>query len=772
MSIRNVIRQRFAVLARSCALGMCLACLGLSPASAAQQRQAPGRDVRSTSWGRVTGRVYDAVTHEPIIGARLSVRHEGAFADTGRTSGLTDKTGQYNVQALLGRSSENFDIGRALNSGLIGLLVGGATNRTRRLDVTRLDVTVTAESYKPFTGVCRCRASDAGKLAVSMEPILLVREDSDEVSGVADGWGVIGIDTVSVEPSIADPGQEVRLRAVVRTPRTESLKQFDVVASSDVWGKRRLTGDVASWRPSEAEGDRPGCMTFEARVKAPRTRGGAVTIVKFEVKSAPYETARGLQAGSAMAQIVASPEDTERAAMRSSAWNAASRGDTPAALEMWKAVCASPKALEADFLQLAGCAQRMHEDSTAAGALERAVALADERERPDVAARHAEALVRNGQAGQALASYASLIPASGGKAPGKTVSAALLAALGESYLAVGDLDGAARMRHELDRARVLLPMSAVRFRGALRLAEARRSVIAEPDRPESHSALGRTLMDHGRWEEALGSLSTALRMAPEDVGVQSDVEYAVSQLKAAAPEDRENVDASIAEARAQVLWTDGRKQVKSKDFHAWRRLAMLLYVESEQERSASESGRPETLSACIEALEEAIRCARSGARVNEGLYLGFFGYTSPRLVAVSGFAYPEAVSIYTMLTCLRALEADGQDPFALFGLATALIDLQAGRVIDAAVERAGQAWAQDPEYWYLKSLAADARGDGEGAIALLRSVLKANPRHPYANLRLASQLMKLGDTASAATALARHADVYGNAAVPDDEARP
>ncbi|MBM3492741.1 MAG: tetratricopeptide repeat protein, partial [Armatimonadetes bacterium] len=221
-----------------------------------------------------------------------------------------------------------------------------------------------------------------------------------------------------------------------------------------------------------------------------------------------------------------------------------------------------------------------------------------------------------------------------------------------------------------------------------------------------------------------------------------------------------DLDAAIAAAELDAWIGEGRKAAKSKDFIAWHRLATLLC------RSLLGSGPPRTFSderttRAIAALEDAVRTARSGARVNEGVFAGPFGYASARVVAVAGFAYPEAAWDYVTMESLRSLRADASDEYALLNLASALVETGEAGPASVLLPDLARMRSGDPEVTFLRARVAIADDDLDSAEKLLREVLVANPRHPEAHRHLARILAERGDWSGAGATLAARSAVYG-----------
>ncbi len=727
-----------------------LACGARTTAQTNANRARTDAQVARTSWGRVIGRVYDAHTGRPIAGATVSVRNNGAFAAKGRTVGITDARGQYTVQAPLGRVSENFDLGRALNSGLAGLLLGGGTNRTKRIDVIRLDVQIGAEGCHPYSGPVSCRSADATRFEVTMEPVLLVVTASDEVSAPADGWGAVRIESAQITPEVALPRDKVVITSRIRMPSMDPGRDAQVMCVSATWGKKRMTPDK----------DRTGdIVTYRAALTAPTPKTSVADRMSIVIERSTLDMANGLSEVSIPFEIATSAPSAERCRIRLAARKLDSSEDTNAAYEQWQVLCRGPEADIEDLRGLANAAARIHRHDVAVDALRRVVALTGDRDRAAAMADHAQALMRSGSHADVIASYGPLLKSNEDTST-RTDNPRLLAALGLSYVATGALSEAREVLDRLLKVPGPLPDDAIELRDSLVLAEARHAVAKSPNDVPSLRRLGRALMDRGRYEEAVEPLKRAVTADPENQAARADLGAALGALSAAGKPAAADPAKAIEDAEAAVWLERGSKPVKSKDFGAWHRLARLLVAEAVRRGS---EGRLDTALAAraLEALEEAVRTGRAGARINEGIYGGPFGFLSARTVAVSGFAYPEAAWDYVAMESIRALQSDATDRFALVNLATAMVEMGAGRGAEPLLRHLSTANADNTEIDYLRAAALSDAGDRAGTESLLRSVLQRNPRHPRARVALARLLMERGDIASAAGMMAEHVALYG-----------
>jgi tetratricopeptide (TPR) repeat protein len=725
------------------------------------QKTAKDTAVQSTSWGQVTGQVYDAQTGAPLQGASVAVQDEGVFADSGKTVGHTDAAGRYKCAAIIGRVSENLDVGRLLSTGLVGLLGGGATNKTKRIDITRLCLRVSKDGYKQYEGIVYCRSSEPEAFTVVMEPVLLTRADGPEVSTTAPGWGIVRVEEVKIDPPVLRPGGRATVTVSVACPAAADIRSMRTTA---VW--QLSDRPVVRQLKLKAE-PAQGIVTFVGELNAPQTKDTLVGEVVVLLTACPYDVAPEGRRGTALAQVVANNDDETVASERAAAYALHLQGDNVAAVQKLKTVVDKGGTLW-DYTLLAKMSETLHDKDTAIQAYKRAVELAPAK--PDTqrlvcAASHAAALAANGEGDKAITEYSSVVEAVPDKDRPKRLPPALLAALGTSYVQCGRLSEADAINQSLSKyARAGLDPSVIDFRTSLRLAQAQAELKADPKSASARAGYARALMDLGRWEEAVDELRSAAIDNPGEEVLRRDLAYAVLHVRGKDTATEVPIDQAIAAAEAQTQVTIKGKVAKTKDFFAWHSLAMLLYAKQAQQLSSGQrEAAASTGNHLRDVLLDALKCGRAGADVSAGRYSYMFGYMSPRVVAISGFAYPEANSDWVILDSLTTLAKRPDDYLAHLGLGTALLDLGQAGLAAEPIQRALQLRPDSVEARYLGALVALQQGDRAAARKALRDVLTANPRHPRANLVLAKLYAEDGDDSASATCLAAHAQFYGSA---------
>lgn len=713
--------------------------------------------IEPTHRGEVLGQVYDIQTGLPIEGARIVIQEDGVFPDAGRRSNQTDLTGRYQASAAIGRVSQNLDIGRLLNTGLFGLIAGGATNKTKRIDVSRLTVRITADGYQPFEGVVACRKVEPEEFAVTLEPVMLAKSGAEGVSFAASRWGALMIKSVRMEPSIVRPRQEALLQVKIDTPPVESRKDLRGAYYYE-------SGDFITTKLFKAQEDKAADkLYFEAKLNGTKQNRAQVAEVTFDLYESPYDVKGGGRAAPVLLQTVTNDSEQETAVQREKAFNLSRAGEATDAAKSFQRICDGPNALAWDFEQLALLSEKTHDNTTALAAWKGLAERTTEKERGKAEAHVAAAMVAGGQAAGVIQTWAPRLAEVKEKDRVKKFEAPLVVALGEAYMQTGDLSAAESIdRLLMDQKDEKVAPLAGAFHGKLRLVTTRAAATASPVDPAARAAYGRVLLDNGQWEEAATELATAVKLDPSLPAVRRDLTYALLHARGDAAVAPRDLDAAIEAAtqEARIVAKDGKVE-KSKDFFAWHALGILLYTKAMTQSAAGDEAAADTMRQSREAFQDALRVARTGAKVDQGDYDFFFGYTSPRVRAIAGFAYKEADSDFVILDSLETLEQHPDNYLAHFALASALVDLQQPK---PALEQAARTLDLKPGYVeakYVQALARLQLGDTAAAKGLLQAVLKSNPQHPNANLTLARVYTEQGDMGAAATCMAAHARLYG-----------
>jgi len=715
------------------------------------------KDTNPASTGRVFGYIYQADSGAPLPDAKVIIQRDGQFAKEGKTVGLTDKHGRYRCEAEMGKATSKIAAGRLLMTGLVGILAGGARKVTRQVQVTQYNLKVEAPGYRAFEGIVPCARIDAEEFNVYLEPIALTKADTPEVSTVTKGWRVVDILEVTGSPSIVSPGATstitVRLKCPpIDKPKDITIECLPVIDKPAPFKKTRLSLASTSGDP----------LLFSGEVRLSKSlAAGAIDLAIHAV--VPYEIGEDTWRGTVLFPAKTTTESTT-AQLRMKAANLLRDQQNVEAYSVAKQICAQPQAVAQDFQLLGVLAGRLHETQAAVDAWHRCIELTPEKERIPFLAPYASALIAAGTPAIAIAEVNPAVNKIKEKDRSKRVSLETMAYLGIAYIQQGNLAGAEQIEKQIrSRPGVSSTEEVKSFRHELRLAKAEKATRDTPASASSWADYGRALMDQGRWEEAIVQLKKAVSIDGALPAVQWDLSYAMLQIQGAGVDAGPVFAQALADAEKATTFTEGKKQYKSQDFFTWHRLGILLYRQAWSQRKANDSSDADkTWARCQDALAEALRCGRAGAKVTGEEYSFTWGYTSPKITSFTGFAYPEANADFLLLYALDNLNQNSNDYLSQLTCAQALIDLGQW---DIAQEAIGRTLALQPMYadaQYAAAIVAAKSSKSDAAIALLRQVLAANPRHRDANELLAKLYTEQGDITSAAACLAARAKYYGN----------
>lgn len=730
---------------------LALLLLGISGAFAADKKDAAvDSAVEPTHAGKVIGHIYDAVTGNPLATAVVTLQQEGAFPTEGAAIGNTDATGRYQCETKLGRISKSFDVGRALNSSLIGMVFSGSAMKvTKRVDVSRLIMRVTCDGYRAFEGIVPCRRVDVEGFVATMEPILLTPVTSQEVSTIAPGWGVAQLLDVTVTPTIAHPRDEVTITARVQCPVLPKGAKTGIQMYSAIFGAKTFTTMTT---------EQNSVLVFTAKYSVPKKAKTASDTITFVLDGCPYDTLAGKDTASQLFQVVNTPDEEKTAQIRAEAYQYEQQGDTARVLARMQTLCATPSAGITDYQRLASLAERTHDSATSIAAYQKIVELTPEKGRMGPRVDYAASLLSGGFAERVITEMVPIIEQVKEKDRPKRVPVALMSTVGLAYLAQNKLTEAEAINTALDKwADAGSHPRAVEFRSSLRLAQAQRAVHADNTNATAWAKYGRELLDAGRTEEAVEKLKKAITLDPTLTSAKNDLQSAMTRLSDAASGTPQNLDADIASAEQQL--GDGKT---SKDFFAWHRYALLLFRKAWQQQQGTNQASATTLAKTRDALTEALKCGRSGKdTLSEGHNYGYFGYYGSKVVGISGFAYPEGNADFVLLQSIRVIERQPQDYLTYLDMGTALLELKQTDLAGKVIQRCLALKPECVDAKYAAAMVAVQQGENTGAMTKLRDVLKANPRHPYANLALARLYTEAGNQAAASACLAAHAKYYG-----------
>lgn len=719
--------------------------------------------------GTVKGRIYDAHTGAPISDAKIVIQQEGVFPTKGKALCKTDIMGEYTCSALLGRISTKYNVGGILMNAILPV---GATESTttKRIDVSRLNLRVSKEGYKTYEGPVRCRTMDAFFFMVVMEPVLLVRADSPEVSAAADGWGVIQIREVTLTPPVVAPGKKATVTVKVQSPTVATRKR----STGSLFGisKAQLKVFVSApflKRPvvlavqTQADDE----IIFTGTLTAPKKPTVPSYACTAYIAQSPLEIITGGDTRAALMQVPLAAGDERLAQWRLEADASVRAGDTAAAVTKLKSVCADPKAVLGDHLWLGTLATQLHDHAASTAAYRQALAtipakaktveLNNAKQKPEqarwwITSRLAAAMLRDGKTAELLAEFKPLVDAVPEKEQSAKVPYDLMVALGMAYVQRGQLAEASAISERLLKwSPGTVSDLAREFNRDLRVAMADAAVAKNPTDADAWANQGRLLIDLGQWDAAVGKLRKALELNPNLTSVRRDLTYALLHLRGNQQAAAIDLEAALQAAKEKVAYT--KEKDKSMNFFDWHAYAILLYTQAYRQREAGKiKDADATMKTCREMFTEAIRCGRSGADQFGG---------ADKIVAIAGFAYPEADSDFRILDSLDTLAEHPEDPLARFTMADALLQLEQPVMAESVLREALKLAPNFVEGRYLEAKLAMKNQDDARAMTLLSEVLVKNPRHPFANIELANLYTQAGDLVSASGCLAAHAAIYG-----------
>jgi len=106
--------------------------------------------------GNAKGCVLDAVTGNPISGAKITIFEPGTDVAGTYPSSLTSEDGCYSIQVPVGIETSKIDHDKLMNSSIASLIIGGKksiSKKTVMIYASSVAMSVEKENYKTFTGV-------------------------------------------------------------------------------------------------------------------------------------------------------------------------------------------------------------------------------------------------------------------------------------------------------------------------------------------------------------------------------------------------------------------------------------------------------------------------------------------------------------------------------------------------------------------------------------------------------------------------------------------
>lgn len=741
--------------ARATAAVLLLLALAVACPAAPEAPASPEPAVlRRPSWGKVIGWVLDAETRRPIAGARVRVEVDGAFPESGRATDTTDAHGRFEVRAPLGKISSRFDWGRLLTMHPISLLLSprSVTRQTRVVDVVQVNVSAEAPGYQPFVGSVQAARADADRFAVRLDDIWLARTGARLVSFSPGRQVLEAIESVSVEPAVAEPGSAVRIALAARLPLERGFRYRAYATSSAI----RLVDARLELRREKGPPDGP--VVFARVVRLPRESVDTWTELRFFLVR-DGETLLRRSDARVLLQIVRNPAERAAAETVAMGYAQARDGNPGEALRLLaRARREAPDYPLAHRLYGDLCLQ-LQRPQEALEAFRELVRL-DPRDWEVARPRYAEALLRCGRPDEALAQIEGAERALGGRVPpaacllrarvsalhgdfaeadrwlARAGSAETLPDEVVTEIRLARMEAAVRASPEnadlrLSYARVL---EAARRREEA-IAQMRRAVELDPASAWGYIELGRALADAGRKAEALAVLRHATALEPTNPEAlltladlcreRGDYAGALPHYRAVAERQPRNLRAR--HGYALCLYATG-------DLQGARREWLEVVSQARDKGEVEESGIP-----------------IPGA----GIYFG------PKRRLVAGFGMPEAAADAALLEALQELEQRPENALLWQNVGRALLELDAPALAAPPLEKSRRlapvGSALEVESRFMLAVAQARLGRMEQARAELEAVVAAHPLHPRARLELARLYAAAGDLEKAQAQLLAHA---------------
>jgi tetratricopeptide (TPR) repeat protein len=721
----------------------------------------PGPDtgvLRPTDRGTVRGFVIDARTRQPVAGARVVIEEEGRFAETGRSVAHTDAKGRYEAQALIGRSWRKLDWMR-LFTGLSPLLLlqpQSVMMQSRTVLTTRLNARVEREGFMPFLGEVRAERLDPGRFLVHLDDVWLAPAGSGLASFSPDQVRHERIDSFTVEPAVARPGDRVTIIVRARLPFERGSRYRVYFDSSEP----RLVKGEQSLKATGPPDPKTGVSTFQRVVTLSQKPRAFATELSPWISRDYQEIPVGWER-KVLLQVVRSDREQAVAKQVVAGYTHLVQRDRGPAIEALRQATAQDPECALAYRYLGEACQEAGDAEGAADAFGRLVALAPD-DLEEALPRYAEALLESGKT-EAAAKALDAGAKRSKRLPARAMlaRARLHARRGEMRAADEELASAGR-RGRIPRA--------VQREIALRRAET--ALRAAPDSPDAELALARALADMERLEEARRHARRACELRPDEawpLTELAEMEHRLGRdtaaratLERALALDPQNGDATLAMAelllaadqssRARELF---RRAAELRPFDFRTRHGLAL---AELHADPTGSGWPSA--AALEALRVAAVIGRGKGELDAGFEVPLGLFTMFRLGAkrltVAGFSRQAAADDYLLGRALERIRKQPEDALAQFNAGTTLARLGEAGLSLARLDRAAALQPDLPDLPYWRAVALIGLHRPAEARQALAEAVQRNPLHPHARRLLARLALEAGEIGQAQAQLAAH----------------
>lgn len=727
-------------------------------APAAPEKPAKERPdtLRMSSWGKVDGWILDAVSRKPVAGARVAVEVDGAFPEKGKGTDLADAAGHFEAHAPLGNITRRFDWGRLLTMHPVSLLLSptSLTKKTKILDVTEVNVRVDAPGYQPFLGRVQATLLDPRDFRITLDEIWLARSGAALASFTPVNLRLEVIDGLTVEPSIAGPGEKVRITLTTHLPVDRGYHYRAYATSTAI---RLVDAQVELKREKPAkDAPDPRRLVFTREVTLPKTPVDRWTEIGFFLVRNDTTVLRQRNM-TALLQHVRTPEDRAAAEKVLEGYRLERAGEETGALARYAAARKERPGYTLAHLLCGDLAMRLRRPREAVDAY-RQLADQDPRDYETARSRYAAALLETGRPADALAQLAGAETVLGKNrlpTPVELVRARIFASQGnfeeaDKWLAKAgagaELPEEALVEINLRRAEAAVKASPnnadlrLTYAHALvgirrreeAVAQIRRATALEPSQPWAFLDLGTILWDLGQREEAVANLEHAAKLAPQNVEVLLALAGAYRDL-ARYPDalalyrkatEAQKLNLAARHYYALMLYATGQLKEARRQF-------IEVIAEAREKGDLRESGVPQA-----------------------GLYIG------PKRRLVAGFSVPEAVADLAILDALQDMDRHPDSGLLWQNIGNALLNLDLPDLALGALRKSAERDAALLETRFLTGVAYRKLGKPAQAERELEAVVAGNPLHPRARLELAQLYTDRGDLDRAQDQLALHAKNY------------
>lgn len=733
--------------------------------TAAGRKEAPV--VQRPSWGKVIGWVLDAQTRQPIPGARVSVAIDGAFPESGKSTDLTEKDGKYEAHAPLGKVSSKVDWGRLLTMSPLSLVVSprSATKQTKIVDMLQANVRVEAPGYQPFVGRVRAGEVDPGAFSIHLDEVWLAPAGASLISFTPERMRLEVVQSLTVTPAVAAPGEKVKVTLTAILPVTRGLKykaRLTSTAPRLVRNNQELKQEKATGAEAKEAGD-PERVVFTREVTLPKKPVDTWTELGFYLER-DGDTLLRRRETRALLQMVKTPEERAVAEKLAEGYAHARKAEDDDALRLY----AAARSLKPDYPlahQLSGeLLLQLNRPAEAAEAFRKLVEL-NPRDYELARPRYAQSLFEAGRANDAMAQLTEAESVLGKRPVPARVSltrARIFAAHGnfaeaDKWLAKAgntlqisnDTLNEINLKRMADAVQAApenpdLRLSYARvLEGAQRkeeaLAQARKAAALDPAQPWAFMDLGDLLLQLGQREEAMANLRHALKLAPENPEVLLAVADGLRQ------------EGQYAEALPLYARVSEQQKLnlRARHFHA-----LMLYATGQLAQA-----RPEFTEVLAQARAKGDLRDNGIPFIGPGI-LGSGLYFGAKRRLVAGFSIPEATADLAIVEALEDLEQHPNNGLLWQNIGSALLDLDLPALALPALEKAQQHAPELTETRFLLGTTYRQLGRLPEARRELNAVLNANPLHPRARLELAQLHTDQGEVELAQAQLLAHSKNY------------